>query len=263
MACPTVYKTQWTPWSEKSSQIDYDNITNGVGKGEYKVAAELNTTVLGQNSSYDMTITIDEVIYQADVKQLDCNTFNTGRNGRDILRPIKEDIQKLIQLLNHLSPESFFDADEIYLINRLKVVSSDELAVRTIQDLKKLIDMLHIKKQELTNTLRTITLYNIITGKPFETTLYKAYCVSKICGETLPLESEELEKVKLIDLLDHPYIDSPDLLHIHLQSLKTIFKDTALIFVDKEKGYIIVKNPLDCIVFERITRGNPRFRYIS
>jgi hypothetical protein len=47
----------------------------GVGDGEQKVASELDTNILGQNSDFDMKIVIDGNKYECDVKKLDNNTF--------------------------------------------------------------------------------------------------------------------------------------------------------------------------------------------
>lgn len=42
----------WNQWSEKSKDIPFKSSVIGVGDGEQKISSELDTPVLGQNSSY-------------------------------------------------------------------------------------------------------------------------------------------------------------------------------------------------------------------
>jgi hypothetical protein len=50
---------KWIKWTKKSEDVPFKSLENGVGDGEHKVAKELNTTVNGQNFSYDMNIIIN------------------------------------------------------------------------------------------------------------------------------------------------------------------------------------------------------------
>lgn len=42
----------WTRWSEKSKDIPFKSTLKGVGDGEQKMSAELETPIKGQNSSF-------------------------------------------------------------------------------------------------------------------------------------------------------------------------------------------------------------------
>ena len=88
---PIINKNQieWINWSDKSKDISFKTTIKGVGDGEQKVANELDTNILGQNSDFDMKVIIEGIEYECDVKKLDNYTFNTGVKGRNALRPIK------------------------------------------------------------------------------------------------------------------------------------------------------------------------------
>ena len=87
---PVKVEMIWIPWSEKSKDIPFKSTITGVGDGEQKMERELDTPILGQNSAYDMMPIINSIKTKCDVKKLDTqNDFNTGKEGRDALRPIK------------------------------------------------------------------------------------------------------------------------------------------------------------------------------
>ena len=65
----------WINWSIKSQDVLFKTTIKGVGDGEQKVASELDTNVLGQNSDFDMKITMKGIQYECDVKKLDNYTF--------------------------------------------------------------------------------------------------------------------------------------------------------------------------------------------
>ena len=67
--CPL--NLQWIPWSYRSQNIPFKSEFRGIGDGEYKVAAELNTQILGQNSHYDIKMMAGGFEYECDVKKLD------------------------------------------------------------------------------------------------------------------------------------------------------------------------------------------------
>ncbi len=246
-------KNEWINWTLKSKEVSYKKITNGVGKGEYKVASELDTTVLGQNSPYDMYIKLEDGSYPADIKQLDRNTFNTGKIGRDKLRPIKKNIESFINLIDCISDNKFFTIDEYKQLLFFKNISSDEISVGTFKKLNQTIQMLH-KKRTL---LSTRTIIDPFEGNSIEVSLDKYYTLCKLFEKSFCKD-----EMDLMGLLNHPYICDSNLLEKEIKELKNIFEGIILIFVDEYKGYMIIKNPIECINFERITRGTPRFRYV-
>jgi hypothetical protein len=237
---------KWTPWTDVSKDIVFESSTAGQGDGENKVAAELGTPPpKGQNSSYDLEVPIGDVIYHADVKKLDNNSFNTGVTGRDALRPIKEKITSFL---------GFHPGIEL---------SPDELAGKSLEMLYTTFASLYARKMELLPE-KTYPLFDCITGAPKEVSALQLYTIATANGTdeaTLRELLESFDGVKEVATrLLHPYIDNPILLKEELEGLKRIFKGELLIFVDKVKGFYIMTDPDEKVSFQRITRGNPRFK---
>lgn len=237
----------WIPWTDASKDVVFESTVAGQGDGENKVAAELGTPPpKGQNSSYDLEVPIGDVIYHADVKKLDNNSFNTGVTGRDALRPIKEKITSFL---------GFHPGVEL---------SPDELAGKSLEMLYKLFAFLHARKKFLLPE-KLYPFFDCITGKPKEVSALQLYTIATANGTeeaTLrELLKDSFDGVKEVATsLLHPYIDNPTLLKEELEGLKCIFKGELLIFVDKVKGFYIMTDPDEKVSFQRITRGHPRFK---
>lgn len=124
--------------------------------GEQKVARELNTSILGQNSKFDMKVIIEGVEYECDVKKLDNYTFNTGVNGRNALRPIKTKITDLLNIFKKIIGSNLLTIEEIALLQDFKKVSPDELCVSNIRKLNKILYMLYAKRRHLISMLPSV-----------------------------------------------------------------------------------------------------------
>ena len=130
-----------------------------------------------QNSSYDMVIYFDGIKTECDVKKLDKqNDFNTGKKGRDIIRPIKNNITQLLDSLITFSESDLFTPDEKNIISWFHDINPDELAVNTIKRLKEVCEMLSSKKITLRSTLPHIsfTVNSHICNTPLD--LYYNIC---------------------------------------------------------------------------------------
>ena len=103
----------WINWTDKSKDISFKNTVKGVGDGEQKVANELDTNILGQNSYFDMKVIIEGIEYECDVKKLDNYTFNTGVKGRNALRPIKSKITDLLNSFRKILGSNILTQEEI------------------------------------------------------------------------------------------------------------------------------------------------------
>jgi hypothetical protein len=253
----------YTPWTAKSKDIEFKSSNSGIGDGEHKVAAELDAIVLGQNSDYDMDI---NAIGPCDVKKLDDLTFNTGVKGRDMLRPIKNKLFNLLDIFRKIRNSSILTPDENSMLLKLeetKEISPDELCVSNISKINDLCTMLHHVLERIQQSFPKLPCNEIlIRNKPseHEISLYQYYTFCQSVNHTFPDEyvsyTTALEFQKTIS---HEYIITPTLLMESLNNLVSIFNGVTLIFVDDEKGYCIWKQ-MECIQFERITRGNPRFK---
>jgi hypothetical protein len=236
----------WIAWTPKSEHVPFGTHSKGVGVGEEKTATELNTRVLGQNSPYDMKISVHGSEYQCDVKKLDKNTFNTGVKGRNALRPIKHKISDFLNILRKIRDSPTFTQADLL---QFDAVSPDELCV-----------MLHKKREQLVSSLPIVSAFTPTKGEPTEISLDKYYRMCLIFETPLPSEYLcHMDTLTLLTEMSHEYIVEPKRFRASLDELVTIFTGLKLIFVDEDKGYCIWDN-LDMIKFERITRGHPRFR---
>ena len=137
---------EYTKWSPKSTGIPFKSNTKGVGNGEDKVAAELGTVPLGQNSPHDMIVDGNP----CEVKELDANDdCNTSKTGRDTLRPTKGLHNSLLDSVNDLAENEVFTEEQKELLKEFKDVNSDELCVGNLRKLDKTCRMLNSKKEKL------------------------------------------------------------------------------------------------------------------
>lgn len=255
----------WKSWTIKSQDVQFGTTIEGVGDGEQKVAIELDTYVLGQNSDHDMKIKIDGKEYKSDVKKLDKNTFNTGVKGRDALRPIKNKISDLLNSLRNIlaiTNGSLFSNEETELLKHFDDVSPDELCVSNIQKLYKICAMLNEKRTQILKTLPNIKPFFKNDGNVIEMNLQDYYNICLILKQEFQEEYRgSINIILLLNEISHEYIKCPNELHKSLCSLVNIFSEITLIFVDPDKGYYILDD-VSKLKFERITRGSPRFRVI-
>ena len=261
---PIINKNQieWINWSDKSKDISFKTTIKGVGDGEQKVANELDTNILGQNSDFDMKVIIEGIEYECDVKKLDNYTFNTGVKGRNALRPIKTKITDLLNSFRKILGSNILTQEEIIILQNFEEVSPDELCVSNIQKLNKILHLLHKKRQEIILTLPNIQPFIKKDGSIVEMNLLEYYNICLILKQDDPEEFNEFNDILLLlNDISHEYIINPDELYNSLNSLVSIFSGLKLIFVDEKKGYCILDN-ISNIKFERITRGHPRFRLL-
>ena len=247
----------WKQWTKKSDDIAFKSCKNGVGDGEEKVAHELESIVLGQNSTYDLNI--DGIKYE--VKKLDKqNDFNTAKNGRSVLRPILKDIDGLLDSLHELG--SLKDYKE--LLKPFKNVYSDELAAGTIRKLLSVVEILHAKRIKLLESIPTELFYQKEDDKPLSIRLDLYFRICKETKQDFSKKYVSLEPImEIIQLMNNKYIQEPDLFTKDLDTLPVnFFKDVVLIIVDKHKGYMFIDD-ISKVKFLRITRGNPRFQIID
>jgi hypothetical protein len=258
---------QWNPWTEKSAAMDYAHRPAGTGSGEWKVAAELDGKILGQNSPYDMDVVINDVRYKVEVKEPDSNSFRSGRNGRDELRPVKAHITTLLQSCTELCKVDSVCITEKMTerLTALAEVSPDELSEKTVTKLQQLCQELHIVSLVLMESLPSFPMFDCFTG---EKKLVKAdvfYSTALSAGKTEDqirelMGEEHFTNTKIIVThLSHPYIHDPARVRDDLNALRRIFHGYVLVFVDKERGYYLMDAPETKVTFQRVTLGNPRF----
>lgn len=202
----------------------------------------------GQNMPYDFDI---PNYGKYDVKQLDNDTFNTGCDGRAAVRRVKAKIIDILSITD--TPHKFAK------------INPDEISERNIVNIKMYLNQLNDYKKSLYKQLFVHQMYDPVTGVSNDCNsleFYKTLSVTRTQDEIVEIMGIPSYTVaKKLDDLCHPYIDSPEQFTIDLNNMAAeIFTDIGLIFVDEKNGYYIMKNPVPNIEFQRITRGNPRFR---
>lgn len=259
-------KIDWIPWSEKSQDIPFKSTTIGVGDGERKVAREMDTNILGQNSPYDIEIFSEGVSMRYDVKNLDVNNdFNTGKHGRDALRPVKYLHIQLLLFINELSSSNddvdVFTTEERLLLHKVKNVSPDELSEGTLCNICNACEMLNSKKKKLRSSLLVTrcTVFSNTIDIPVD--IY--YVICNKLNLPFPLEySSYVGTIRILRKMDHIYIENPKMLMNDLYRLvEQIFSEIKVIIVDEHCGYKIINDTCK-IKFYRITRGHPRFKVL-
>ena len=263
---PVNIEMNWNPWTDTSKDIPFKSTTSGIGDGEEKVARELDTHVLGQNSPYDMKPTINGIPVECDVKKLDTqNDFNTGVKGRNALRPIKTTILLLLESIHPLncllSEGTLCNTKEKEILQSLMRVSPDELAVGTIQKLKRVCEMLHRIRKTILESIPTVQPFADTSG-PVSMTLDVYYTVCKKMERPFPEEySSYKPTLEMLTHLENKYIRHPNLLTDDLNNLVHFLNEMTIVIVDEKKGYIVMSD-VSRIKFLRITRGHPRFEIL-
>jgi hypothetical protein len=259
---PLVKEMNWIGWSEKSKDIPFKSTQKGVGDGEQKMSGELDTPIKGQNSSFDMSPTLNGIKVKCDVKKLDSqNDFNTGKTGRDVLRPMKMLHTTLLDSISTCANSDIFTCEQKENFANVKDTSPDELSVGTLHKLKEICEILHEMKKNIRSNLPSVpcTLYNQIK----EMSLDIFYHNCQKLGIEFPSEfTPYIETILILQKMEHAYIDKPAKFMEDLNNIvEKLFNDIRIIIVDDKKGYIILPD-ITRIKFYRITRGNPRFQVL-
>lgn len=235
----SIQQIEWINWTDKSNNISFKTTIKGVGDGEQKVAHELDTKILGQNSDFDMKVIIEGIEYECDVKKLDNNTFNTGVKGRNALRTIKTKITDLLNSFRKILGSKILTQEEITILQNFEEVSPDELCVSNIQKLYTILHLLHKKRQQIILTLPNVQPFIKKDGTIVEMNLFEYYNICLILKQDLPEEFNELNDILLLlHDISHEYIINPDKLSNSLNSLVSIFSELILIFVDEKKVFV-------------------------
>ena len=254
----------WISWSEKSNNIPFESTMKGkgVGDGEQKISQEFDTPVLGQNSPYDMMPILNGIKTKCEVKKLDKqNDFNTAKEGRDVLRPIKMLHTTFLDSINWFVKSNLFTPDEKAVLVLVEDVSPDELAEGTLKKLKQICVMLNSKKKSLRSTLHPPIPFTAHCQPKQMIPLDVYYSLCQKIDIDFPIEfSSYIDTILILQKMDHIYIDEPNKLIEDLNAVvEKLFADITIIIVDKDKGYMILPDT-SRIQFYRITRGNPRFK---
>jgi hypothetical protein len=264
---------KWQPWTNLSKSVSYDKITKGVGKGEYKLAAEFGTKPLGQNVSYDLQTENGE---KFEVKELDSQ--ESFRLGVKVSSEYTRLISNVIRIFENVSKlkdvKSFPEIEEC--IQKIE----DESRTPLIHGLRKNeVSQTNLKKaNEIIELLKIITvfedkknikLYSSYDGNEYKYNIIDAY--GKLSYEQISID-EKYGKIGGNDIYikaqisnaikdDMEIFKDKTLIELLNEVVRNVFDDISLVVVDEKKGYKIVKNKQN-IICNRITSGNPRCKVL-
>ena len=260
---------KWNNWDETDKKISYKTNIKGQGPGEERIANLFKTKPKGQNIHYDIDLPNYYKNQKGEVKELDsANTFQAGCDGRDLIRPIKAHITKLLEIFNNLAYENLnyiIDSNIKEKMGRISKISPDEICKKNISLINEICNYLHDLKDRTYKYLPNINIHDSITGIKSSVHMLHAYIIMVAERKSATdikkiLSNEQFDFVNLLTIIEHPYINDTKKMNNDLNSLCVMFELTTLIFVNEKGYYILCSNIKDKICFERITRGTPRFK---
>lgn len=267
----------WNKWTEKSSIIPFVSKHKTIGNGEEKLAYEFDTSIQGQNRSYDMEINGEEI----ECKCLDNqHSFRIGVRihplTTEIIRCLLEICETLPSILNNIKnisssythiltnihnaifihkqttkcKHSIYDG-----LQKHEVCASNlDILSRNIELLKNICFNNHFSEMK--------TIYHPINGTPISVTIENTYNIMKtfsIENSGLFQHTDEyvvaMMRFYLKDKLKKFAIASLQETLDYI--VRGCFVTTRLVVVDEKKGYFPVDN-LSCLRCLRITSGNLR-----
>jgi len=294
-----ILTNKWNPWTDKSKDVPFNykpktkkgTDESGIGDGEYKVAAELSTDIdkvkpLGQNSRWDLQFKLNNQTTKADVKKLE-NEFRLGVIGKSSIRIIQKEIHtfiyKCFDLYNNYKDTEEFTKEQIKSLEKIMfsidketkqlLLRTDEISKTKFIILPEVLKFLHAKQEKLKEKLgiEKIDMYDPITGNKKYVSkqhAYKVYLADNTPIEEIKnkLENKTYDICRLLDILDHPYVnDNGEDIIKKINNLKNILENEKilLIFVDEKKGYYIMTNTSEKIIFTRITQDGVKFEFVN
>lgn len=257
---------QWNPWTSKSALVPYIKSRAGIGNGEEKVAAELDGTLRGQNSPYDMDAMVNNCMVKLEVKEPDAKSFRSGRNGRDAFRPVKAQIASLLLDFVHVRECPLLSDSQRTTLLELHAISPDELCEKNLQKITNTCHQLSGIRDSILASLPSLPMYNPLTGERKEVSAMVVYNTATGAGVDADairshMGADIYASVSLVvRYLSNPYIQYPNKLMTDLGALREIFRGYIVVLVDEQRGFYLMDSPETKLIFQRVTLAVPRFR---
>ena len=200
---------------------------------------------------------------KCEVKKLDNNTFNTGAEGKEYLRPVRAKLESVLAIIKRLDKEETIklSVEQKNLIKSFQAIKPDELSVGTLRRLNDVCKVLNSLYEALKIAIPTVSPFveeGTHTPITMSSDIYISIC--ELLDRPYPASLETYkDQITQLRYIQHPYVINPISLREDLHSLLKLFEGLTLIIVDERKGYMVLDS-VNRISFERITRGNPRFR---
>lgn len=273
---PIIYD-EWNGWTSKSQNIPFKSNTKGVGDGEEKLAAEHNTTPLGQNVTYDLFINNE----RWECKKLDDdNSFRLGVEVSENYQPMQMKLLDIFQAVRDVI--SLLNEGEIK--RKMKNINSmlDETSKRSRttvyngltksevsgSNLEKIDVIINEIKKILNepNPLTEIKMFDPSSGLKSTTSLEIFYKTLKAYGKTEEFLKERLGDNYNITVVKNQFQEMlEDFRNESFQDklnrfVRDVFRNEILVLVDERMGYKPIRQ-IEKIKCNRITSGAPRCKY--
>jgi hypothetical protein len=263
----------WMPWTEVSQKIDYNATKSGVGKGEFKVAAEFNTTVQGQNCSYDLPPNcIKGYSKGIEIKELYNGTFRLGVKSNSGYISFMQNMLTIFNQIEYIFTN--FDLNDDRYI-KIKNIHSDifieesrgknliqnfldaEVSASKVKNADKLLKSIKRLLNTASNMPRIHEIYEPLSGNKININSNTALCVLHDLGYSNEQIKTFLQTKYYNDALLHTCkINFESITEQMNIIIKHALDHVELLVVDEKKGYkLIDKNNVH---FCRITSGGPR-----
>jgi len=262
----------WFPWTELSKKIPYKSTTNSVGKGEEKVAAEFNTTIQGQNYSYDLPPnSIPGFSKGIEIKQLDRGSFRLGGKSNSGYILCMQNMLTVFNQIDYIftqfkSNDNRFE--KIKLIHHgifdescgksLKQCFLDaEVSIGNIYKTDLLLKSIKRLLKSASNSPRIHEIFEPISGNKINVNSKVAFSLLESFGysnDTILniLQTDEYNNA-LISICELHYDSVSVPMNLIIQEA---LDHVELLIVNEEKGYKLIDK--ENITFCRITSGGPR-----
>lgn len=273
---PIIYD-EWNGWTSKSQNIPFKSNTKGVGDGEEKLAAEHNTTPLGQNVTYDLFINNE----RWECKKLDDdNSFRLGVEVSENYQPMQmklldifQAVRDVISLLNEGEIKRKMKNIKLMLdetSNRSKTTVYNGLTKSEVSgsNLEKIDVIINEIKKILNepNPLTEIKMFDPSSGLKSTTSLEIFYKTLKAYGKTEEFLKERLGDNYNITVVKNQFQEMlEDFRNESFQDklnrfVRDVFRNEILVLVDERMGYKPIRQ-IEKIKCNRITSGAPRCKY--
>lgn len=273
---PIIYD-EWNGWTSISQNIPFKSNTKGVGDGEEKLAAEHNTTPLGQNETYDLLVNNE----RWECKKLDDdNSFRLGVEVSENYQPMQmklldifQAVRDVISLLNEGEIKRKMKNIKLMLdetSNRSKTtvyngLTKSEVSASNLEKIDVIIN--EIKKiLNEPNPLTEIKMFDPSSGLKLTTSLEIFYKTLKAYGKTEEFLKEQLGDNYNITVVKNQFQEMlEDFRNESFQDklnrfVRDVFRNELLVLVDERMGYKPIRQ-IEKIKCNRITSGAPRCKY--
>ncbi|MFW9879006.1 MAG: hypothetical protein ACFFG0_38495 [Candidatus Thorarchaeota archaeon] len=270
---------EWNEWTQRSEKVSFDYKPDGVGKGEYKLAAEFDTIPLGQNATHDLDINNEKW----ECKALDTDgSFRLGVEISDQYQPFRRKVLRIFDKVGEIIPILNEDHIKTQMENIKSMIDTpsgrskynpyeglirSEVSESNLNQINSIVNELS-DIINLTNPLSQTQIFDPTSGEQQTTSPEIYYKTLKSYGVSEEFLRQQLGenynitiiKSELQDMMQE--FSNESILQKLTRFVRDFFRDKVLVLVHEQYGYKPTTQ-IDNIECYRITHGNPRCKYIE